>query len=157
MDRGPGRYQLVDQRTDHDNRDFVIWSGQSSTLIHEVFLHDAQRSGDLLYGTVLAKHVNEQKWVVLENVTATDGSAIPQGIYTGPDIAEGDIQAGDITDLIVLVHNAEIDQNQVILEGGLTFQTKIVVSTIDQRTIRDHLRTLSIITTPTKTTSGGSN
>ncbi len=48
------------------------------------------------------------------------GEERPVGIYTGSNITAAAIVAGDITDAVILVGNAYVDTQQVVLENGLT-------------------------------------
>lgn len=114
--------------------------GDSLYRDSETLLQDAGRTADLVCGTLMAKVAASQKWVPFTDETATDGTAIPQGIYLGADIASADIVAGDVTDLPILVgSNVLIDEDQLVIENSKTVNTVITVGTTDLRTVMDHL------------------
>ena len=107
----------------------------------QVLFTDAGRTTVLAQFTLLAKIAATKKWVPFTNEAATDGTAIPQGIYLGDDIAAADIAAADVVDLQVLVggDGVPVDVNQLVIENSKTLDTVITVGTTDLRTVRDHL------------------
>ncbi len=124
---------------DNANIPFVL-SGNALSRDDQVLLTDAGRVIPLAPFTVLAKVAATQKWVPFTNAAATDGSAVPQGIYIGESVTAAAIVAGDIVDLNVLLGGAiTIDVDQLVIENSLTLDTVITVGTTDLRTVRDHL------------------
>ncbi len=134
-----------------------ILSGLALSRSDQILLTDAGRSTDLLFGTLLAKVAATQKWVPFISETATDGTASPQGIYIGPDIASADIVAGDIADLAVLVGDAVVDVNQIVIENSKTLDTIIGVTSVNARTVRDQLAFRGIFAEDTVNISGFEN
>ena len=108
-----------------------------------VIAQDAGRSAVLAYRTVMAKVAATEKWVPFTDETATDGSAIPAGIYVGPDIAAADIVAGDVSENQILVGAAFVDLNQLVIENSKTLATVINATggadNIFIQTVRDYL------------------
>ena len=148
----------VQTSIDNANIPFVL-SGNTLSRDDQVLLIDALRATDLLQFTLLARVAASQKWVPLTNAAAVDGSAIPQGIYIGEDIAAADIVAGDISDLHVLLGGAAatVDANQLVIENAKTLDTVITVGTTDLRTVRDHLANRGIFVEDTVDVSSFEN
>lgn len=117
---------------------FVL-AGLNLTRNDAVIVQDAGRTADLLFGTVMAKVAATQKWTPFILETATDGTANPQGIYLGPDIAFADIVAGDVVDIAICVGDAVVDLNQLVIEDSKTLDTIIGVTSVNARTVRDQL------------------
>lgn len=129
----------VQNRTDINNVALIRF-GIAATLQAAILLQDAGRTEVLKYGTLMAKVAASQKWVPFTNEAATNGSAHPQGIYIGPDVAASDLVAGDVENAHILVGNGVfIDENQLVIENSKTLDTVITVGTTDLRTVRDHL------------------
>lgn len=137
----------VQVTTQNDTRDFILGLAALSKD-QETIIQDAGRSAVLSFGTVMAKISASQKWTPLTSLTAVDGSAVPQGIYVGPDIAAADLVAGDVVDVPILVGNAVVDENQVVLENSLTLDDVFVSSDATnvyfEVTVRDLLAMRSI-------------
>ncbi len=108
-----------------------------------VLSQDAGRTTVLASKTLMAKIAATQKWEPFTDETATDGTAIPQGIYVGPDITAAALVAGDITDNQILVGAALIDKNQLVIENSKTLDTVInatgAADNINIKTVRDYL------------------
>lgn len=139
------------------NTPFIL-SGAGVSRDDQILLTDAGRTTPLLQFTLLAKVAATQKWVPFTSEVATNGTAIPQGIYLGDDIAAADIVAGDIPDLFVLVgKDVTVDVDQIIIENAKTLDTVITVGTTDLRTVRDHLANRGIFTEETVDVSGFEN
>lgn len=122
------------------NKPFIL-TGLAFSRGDQILFTDAGRTTPLLFGTLLAKIAATQKWVPFISETATDGSAFPQGVYIGPDIAAADIVAGDIADLSVLVGGGgvSVDADQVVIENSKTLNTIIDAVTVTARTVKDQL------------------
>lgn len=105
----------------------------------QTILTDAGRTTVLAFGTLMAKIAATQKWVPFTDETATDGTASPQGIYIGPDIAAADLVAGDIADAHILVGQASVDADQLVIENSKTLNTIIGVTSVNARTVKDQL------------------
>lgn len=129
----------VQVQTDNEVKDLIRF-GHAAIKQGQTLKQDAGRSGDLVWGTLMAKVSATQKWIPFTNEASTDGTAIPQGVYLGDDIAEADIIAGDVEDLQILVGAWVIlDQNLITIENTKTLATVITVGTTDKRTVEDHL------------------
>lgn len=128
----------VQNSINNANIPFVL-TGNALSRDDQVILTDAGRSAVLAQFTLMAKIAASGKWTPFILETATNGTAIPQGIYIGEDIAAADIVAGDISDVNILVGDAVIDVNQLVIEASKTLDTVITVGTTDLRTVRDHL------------------
>ncbi len=123
----------------------LIRGGTAALKQGQTLLTDAGRSGDLVHNTLMAKRSADAKWIPFTNEASTDGTAIPQGVYVGPDIAEALIKAGDVEDLQILVgSNVAIDQNLLTIENAKTLATIITVGTTDKRSVEDHLAEIGI-------------
>lgn len=158
MATGSGRYQPVQHRTDLDTRDFIL-SAERALYIQGTYLEDGARSIDLEPNTLLAKRATSQKWRAFVNEAATNGEAIPAGIYTGPPILAADIVAGDVENLPILIAGfpVELDEEMLIIENAKTLETVIGTGTIWVRIVRDYLRNLGLIPRLTTQSSGGQN
>lgn len=129
----------VQASQNNSNIPFIL-SGNALSRDDQILLTDAGRTTVLAQFTLLAKVAATQKWVPFTDETATNGAAIPQGIYIGDDIASADIAAGDIADLNVLLGGSiTADVNQLVIENSKTLDTVVTVGTTDLRTVRDHL------------------
>ena len=111
-----------------------------SLVKNSTIAQDGSRSTVLAYGTLMAKVSATQLWTPFIDETATDGTAIPQGIYLGQAIAAADLVAGNMVDSLILVGGAlTIDEGQLVIENSKTLATVITVGTTDLRTVRDQM------------------
>jgi len=133
----------VENRADYSNVPFIR-HGIAITKDSETLLKDAGRSVPLVYGTLMTKVSASQKWVPFTDETATDGTAIPLGIYVGDDVTAAALVADDVVDAPVLVGQAVIDKNQLVIENSKTLATVITVGTTDIRNVEDHLANIGI-------------
>lgn len=128
----------------------LIRAGQSAVEQTAILFTDAGRSTPLVFGTLLAKIAATEKYEPFTDETATDGTALPSGIYIGPDIPAADIVAGDVLDIPVLVGNGVyIDENKVTIENSKLMSTVIGAATVNARTVKDQLRWGGIFTLDT--------
>lgn len=146
----------VQTSIDNANIPFVLF-GSALSRNDQVIFTDAGRTTVLAKFTLMSKIAASQKWTPFISETATNGTAIPQGIYIGEDIAAADIVAGDISDVNILLGDAVIDVDQLIIEASKTLDTVITVGTTDLRTVRDHLANRGIFTEETIDISGFEN
>lgn len=128
----------VQARSDNTNLPFVL-HGLAVSVSNGILLQNAGRTADLKFGTVMAKSASTGKWAPLSDLASTTGSALPQGFYVGPDIPFADIVAGDVTDLSIIVNDAIVDIQQLVLENSLTLDSIIDTGTVNARTVRDQL------------------
>ena len=126
-----------------------------------IIFQDAGRSAVLAPFTLMAKIAATQKWVPFTDETAVNGSAIPAGIYVGPEILAATIVAGDVTDIQMLVGAAFIDLNQLVIENSKTLDTVINATggadNINIQTVRDYLANRGIFVEDTVDISGFEN
>ncbi len=73
--------------------------------------------------TVVALNPATNKWVALTDVTASDGTEFPRGVFIGDAITGAAIAAGDIADQLVMVSGPG-----TVDEDLLNFQNSIVLS-----------------------------
>lgn len=100
--------------------------GIGAALHNATLLQDAGRVIPLAPNTLMAKVAASQKWVPFTDETAVDGSAIPQGIYMGPEIAAADLVAGDVVDAMILVGaGVFVDKNLLVIENSKLLTTVI--------------------------------
>lgn len=128
----------VQVELDNNNVPFIR-SGESVTRPDAVIAQDAGRVAVLAFGTLMSKVAASQKWTPFILETATDGTAIPQGFYIGPEIAAADLVAGDVVDSLILVGNAILDTEQIVIEASKLLTTIIDVTNVQAQTVLDHL------------------
>lgn len=147
----------VQTRTDNVNKPFVLF-GDAFSEPDAVIEQDAGRSGALVYGTLMAKFSASQTWAPFTDETATDGTAIPLGIYIGPEVTEAAIVAADVVDSPMLVgHHITIDVDQLVIENSKTLATVIATGTIAAQTVKDFLANIGIYTEATIDITGLEN
>lgn len=151
----------VQTRTDNLNKPFVLF-GDAFTEPDAVLEQDAGRSAVLAYGTLMAKVAASQTWVPFTDETATDGSAIPLGIYIGPEVAAAALVAGDVVDSPILVgHHITIDVDQLVIENSKLLTTIINATggadNIFTQTVKDYLANVGIYTEATIDITGLEN
>ena len=152
-----GVSQPVQGRTDLSNAQFVRFSMPGYTEVKAILLTDSERSVDLEPLTLLAKVAATGKYTPFINEAATDGTAIPAGIYFGPTISAADIVAGDVENIPVITAGIKFDGGMLVIENSKTLDTVIGAGTIHARTVRDYLRSYMLIPVPTIQHSGGEN
>lgn len=120
--------------------------GYALTKSDQVIIQDAGRTDPLVPYTLMAKISASQKWTPFILETATDGTAIPQGIYIGEAITAAALVAGDIPDALIVEGGAPllVDKNQLVIEASKTLATVITVGTTDLRTVEDHLKEIGV-------------
>lgn len=133
----------VQSSVDNNSVPFLRFPNPGAIDIEAIIFQDAGRATPLAPFTLMAKIAATQKWEPFTDETATDGTAIPAGIYLGSSIPAADIVAGDITDVQMLVGAAFIDLNQLIIENSKTLDTVIeatgAADNINIQTVRDYL------------------
>lgn len=130
----------VQASQNNSNKPFILNDGLGLTKDNLVLLQDAGRATALVFGTLLAKIAASGKFVPYTNEAATDGTALPAGVYIGPDIAAADIVAGDVADIQVLLGGAVvIDEDQLTIENAKTLGTVIAAVSVNARTVEDVL------------------
>jgi len=85
--------------------------------------------------------------------TGGTGVDLPQGIYMGEDVTAAALVAGDVVDAPILLFGAVVDEDKLVLENSLDLDDVAGAGDPGAKTIRDILRTISIIPRSTRTTS----
>jgi len=74
---------------------------------------------DIPNGTVLAKDPATNLWEPILDVTATDGTAVPRGIYIGDTIPVADVKAANVTNCNIIVGGPiSVDDGLLLFESG---------------------------------------
>jgi hypothetical protein len=114
----------------------------------QVQSRDAGRTEDLKQYTLMSQEAVSGKWVPFTDGLATDGTAIPRGIYSGEDIPYAKIVAGDVSAFIVVGGGgiATFDKDKLIIENSKTLDTVIDAGTVNVHTVKDDLRRIGLFT-----------
>lgn len=148
----------VQASSDISSVPFIRFANPAAIENEAVLEQDAGRATVLASLTLMGKVAASQKWVPFTDETATDGSAIPQGVYLGPDVAAADLVAGDISDNQILVGAAFFDTNQLVIENSKTLDTVIEATggadNINIKTVRDYLADKGLFAEDTTDISG---
>lgn len=134
----------VQTRIDNNVTTFILLSLPAAINQNAVILTDGARAIPLEKYTLMAKIVATGKWVPFTDETAVDGSAIPTGIYMGPQIAAADIVAGDVADNQILEAGAYFAESKLIIENAKTMDTIVATGTVNAKTVRDHLKAIAL-------------
>ena len=89
------------------------------------------------------------KWVPFD-ITAVDGSEIPEGFYMGEDITVAAMQAADVLDNPIIFFGAVFDEGKAVFDDGSTVFTDMLPAGL---TVTQWLRHVSLIPRSTLTTS----
>lgn len=127
------------------NYPFVL-SGSPLIRNGQTIAQNGARTTPLVSKTLMAKIAASGKWVPLTSASATDGSATARGIYIGDDITAAALVAGDVSDAVILVGNAVVDEAQLVIENSLTLATVVAGTTVNARTVGDDLAGFGINT-----------
>lgn len=148
----------VQVRLNNDNRPFIL-SGDGFKETDAVFLQDAGRGAvALVFGTLVAKVAATGKYVPFIDETATDGTAVPAGIFVGNNITGAALVAGDVVDQVILIGaSVTIDVSQLVIENSKLLTTVIVGSAIFTQTVRDYLHMRGIFPETTVAISATEN
>lgn len=113
----------VQRSTTVPNYPFLL-KGPGYQKAAETVVQDAGRSGDMELYTLMAIDNSTGKWTSFTDETGTDGTQFPRGILM-KTLTEADIKAGDISDVPILMYDAIVDKNQVVIENSKTLATVI--------------------------------
>ena len=119
----------VQVRTNNDTR--ILLRSGGSIYKNGTIAQDAARTTVLKFGTVMAYNVVNLNWVPWISVVATQGEAIPRGIYVGEEITAADLVAGDIENSAIVTGGSilEVDDDLIVYDDGtLTAATVVGVS-----------------------------
>jgi hypothetical protein len=151
----------VQVRGDLDTRNFVLHTYPGRREDQATLLQDAGRATVLAPNTLMAKVSASQKWVPFTDETAVDGSAIPQGIFVGDEIAAADLVAGDVVDQPIITFGIDFDEALLVIENSKTLDTVIATSNAaavySKKTVRDYLVDKTLIPRDTITISEQEN
>ena len=135
----------VQARKNIDTTQFILYSYPALRKDDAVILQDAGRAAVMAPFTLMAKIAASGKFTPFIDETATDGTALPAGIYLGDEIATADLVAGDIVDAPILIFGARFADSKLVIENAKTLGTIIAVGTINARTVEDELTRLTLI------------
>ncbi len=74
--------------------------------------------------TVMSQNPSTRVWQALTNVSATDGTELPTGIYEGDAITSATFEAGSVTGRSITV-KLTFDEDQLVLQNSLTLDSVI--------------------------------
>lgn len=114
----------MQNQLDNSTRPFILYNYPSNRKKGTI-KQDLSRATVLKQYTVLGKIAATGLYVPLTSATATDGSAIPAGIYIGEDIPAATLVAGNVTDCDILTSGARFDEALLVLENSVTIDTVI--------------------------------
>lgn len=123
------------------NTPFIL-SGNSYDRSSATIAQDAARTDVLAFGTVMGRNLSTEKWEPFSDEAAEDGTAIPQGIYVGDEIAAAALVAGDVLNCPIIVGgNCTVDRSQVVVENSKTLNTVIAAAANSpiRKTVQDWL------------------
>lgn len=131
----------------------LIVGGMPRTLSAVTIAEDAGRTVDLVNGTVLGLDVSANKWIPLEDLSATDGTTLNIGVYVGPTVPHATIAAGDVVvDAVILGGDVLVREDMVVVEGSNTLDTAYGAGAL-ATTIRMQLSRNGISVQSTKTST----
>ena len=133
-----------------------ILSENSKVKENETVVQDAERSGDIERHTVMSYDPTTAKWGPFINEAAVDGTQFPRGIIMAK-IEEAAIIAGDVETIPILVGDAVVDQNQLVIEAAKTLATIINVPVGIYLTVEEALRLMNIYVADTIAIDGFEN
>lgn len=132
----------VQVKTDLQNKPFIL-CGIGQIKSAQVVAQDAGRTADMVYGTVMAYNPTTQKWKPFTDETATDGTGHPAG-FLMRKLETADIVAGDVSDVPILVGDANVDVSQVVIENSKTLATVCNVPAGLNKSVEQLLRMLGL-------------
>ena len=151
----------VQARLDLDTTGFIFFSFPAFRADNAVIFQDAGRSGDIVAFTLMAQIAATGKWKTFTDETATDGTAIPAGIFVPShiltEITEADIKAGDVEDVPILTFGAKFDQGKLVIENAKTLATIIATGTVNAMTVEEALKKITLIPMVSRTASLSEN
>ena len=141
-----------------DTTPFIVYEMSGHRVDKATLLKDTGRGTAVLAPyTLMSQIAATGKWVPFTSVTATDGSAIPSGIYMGAEIAAAAIIAADVVDLPIITFGVKFDEDKLVIENSLTLDTIYATTTIYAKTVREILLEKSMIASTTNAISNYEN
>lgn len=104
-----------------------IMHGRAYKVLGSIADDDA-RSAVLEPFTVMAYDPTNKVWTPYIDVTATDGTQYPRGIYLGPQRSVAEMQAGPITNQVFLIGDALVDENQLVFDEDTVAKDDIITA-----------------------------
>jgi hypothetical protein len=129
----------VQVKLDIDVTPFVTYTFPGSRQDDAVISQDVGRTEVLAKYTLMSKIAASGKWTPFVDETATDGTAIPAGIYMGDDIAAADLVAGDVVDNPIIVNGIKFDKDKLVIENSKLLTTIIAATTVNAKTVNEVL------------------
>jgi hypothetical protein len=135
--------------------EMVVAAG-GTTIFTEAGLQFTVTDGttDFIVGDKFTLAVTANGKYVVFDPSKVDGSEIPVGIFMGDDIAEADIQAGDVEDNPILEHGAKFDDAKLVFDDGSSTLATVLTN---GKTVADELETHTLIAVPTQSASSFEN
>jgi len=97
--------------------------------------------------TVVVMDPATEKWAALTDVTATDGTEFPRGIFIGEDITAAALLAADVDDqLIITGDDCTVDEDLLVFQNSVALSDEI---TNQNLTVRSALKMIGIDTQKT--------
>ncbi len=144
-------------RVDVNTTPFILYDYPASRRDNAVIAQDAGRAADLAPYTLMSQIAATGKWVPFTDETATNGTAIPRGIFVPSElqgaIAQADIVAGDVVDVPIITFGAKFDEGKLVIENSKTLDTIIATTTVNAKTVRQALEEQTLIPVNTRTAS----
>ena len=82
--------------------------------------------GGLLRGTVMTTNPATNVWQPLTDVTATDGTEAPRGVFMGQDIDPHELAAGNVTDQLICIGGpVEFGSDTIIFQNSVALSDEI--------------------------------
>ena len=129
----------------------LVIGGRCVTRREQV-AQDAQRSGAMALGTVMAYDSANTNWVPLTDVTATDGTQIACGILYEA-LTEAAIQAGNIDNVTIIVLDAILNEDLITFENSLTKDSVVTVPTNYKQSVEQCLLDKGLVLVDTEEAS----
>ena len=101
----------------------------------------------ILENTAMVQDPATEEWTAFTDVTATDGTEFPRGVFVGSDISAADLAAADVTGQLIMVGGPiTMDEDLVVFQNSIAYDDEITNLNI---TVRSAL--ISIGLNPEKT------
>lgn len=137
--------QASENQTNHP----FILNEESKTKEAETVSQDAGRTADLERYTLMSFNPTTAEWEPFTDETATDGTQFPRGIILAT-IETAALVAGDVDGIPILVGDAVVDENQLVIENSKTLDTVINVPAGINISVEEALRLMGIFTAATR-------
>jgi hypothetical protein len=153
----------VQVRQNFESIPFIL-SGSAYHKEAAIILTDGSRAAVLAPLTLMARVSASGKWTPWGDPTATDGTAIPKGIYVGDEITAAALVAADVVNCPIIVGGYGgllIDSDQLVIEEltspASDLDSVITVGTTNLMTCEEALRLIGIFCKSTVAIDGYEN